>query len=410
MLDLQGLCFSLLHIPRKLHLALLQPVSRATKSVVKRSIMFVFQREDLPKDPVFPANLKQLGYFINDKDEIRMISNPEEKFLYKINANERYNELQKEAMNTCIRNIVLSRLHDQGLETLRLPLGAKANEQHVPILVSPTFKTDERIIAVFGEPVQDLGIWAYRIIGHETINSGSAVDFSAAVLREKGESPTPGLILTNPGQLVWHCAGEKAISLPSWLALPRKHAVEPPMKMTVRNKIPGHETWQDHVTYVFDEVLGKLAPDAKIDIIGLAEGSLAAVRYLAEHWSTWKSCISSMALGNPLHDMNHLHPTEFAEFISTRCRAYLISDKELGQPVAGRYEYSCNCYSSGESKNVECIIPRAYESMLKWLDDMHDKPELKETEVFVSEDFGSAESGEEFGDSNGNGAIVEELN
>lgn len=39
-------------------------------------------------------------YFINDKDEIRMISNPEEKFLYRINANERYNELQKEAMNS----------------------------------------------------------------------------------------------------------------------------------------------------------------------------------------------------------------------------------------------------------------------------------------------------------------------
>lgn len=183
----------------------------------------------------------------------------------------------------CIRNIVISRLHDQGLETLRLPLGAKANEQHVPILVSPTFKTDERIIVVFGEPVQDLGIWAYRVIGHETINSGSAVDFSAAVLGGKSESPAPGLILTNPGQLVWHCAGENAISLPSWLALPRKHAVDPPMKMTVRNKVPGHETWQDHITYVFDEVLGKLAPDAKIDIIGLAEGSLAAVRYLAEH-------------------------------------------------------------------------------------------------------------------------------
>lgn len=202
---------------------------------------------------------------------------------------------------------MISRLHDQGLETLRLPLGAKPNEQHVPILVSPTFKTDKRIIVVFGEPVQDLGIWAYRIIGHETINSGSAVDFSAAVLSRKGastkndnaskpvsdsepsaqndtnKSPAPGLILTNPGQLVWHCAGERAISLPSWLALPRKHAVEPPMKMTVRNKIPGNETWQDHVTYVFDEVLGKLAPDAKVDVIGLAEGSLAAVRFLAEH-------------------------------------------------------------------------------------------------------------------------------
>ncbi|EEQ30544.1 hypothetical protein McanCB56680_007104 [Microsporum canis] len=400
--------------------------------------MFVFQKEALPKDPVFPANLKQLGYFVNDDDQIRMISNPEEKFLYKINANERYNELQKEAMNTCIRNIVLSRLHDQGLETLRLPVGARPSQQHVPILVSPSFKTDKRIIVVFGEPVQDLGIWAYRTIGSDTINSGSAVDFTTAVLGgkkasftetksgskgdttvgsdvnkahdETDKTPAPGLILTNPGQLVWHCAGERAISLPSWLALPRKHAVEPPMKMTVRNKIPGNETWQDHVTYVFDEVLDKLAPDAKIDVIGLAEGSLAAVRYLAEHWSTWKSRISSMALGNPLHDTNHLHPPEFAEFVSTRCRAYLISDKELDQPVAGRYEFGCNCYSSGEPKNVECIIPQAYESMLKWLDSMHGKPDMKEVEVFISEELGIPEPGDEMKGDVDSGAVVEELN
>lgn len=32
-----------------------------------------------------------------------MISDPEQDFLYKINANERYNEMQKEAMNsTCL--------------------------------------------------------------------------------------------------------------------------------------------------------------------------------------------------------------------------------------------------------------------------------------------------------------------
>ncbi|KAK2867998.1 hypothetical protein FQN49_003260 [Arthroderma sp. PD_2] len=406
--------------------------------------MFVFQKESLPRDPVFPADLKQLGYFVNENDQIRMISDPEQRFLYRINANERYNELQKEAMNTCIRDIVISRLHDQGLETLRLPIGAEPNEQHVPILVSPSFKTDKRIIVVFGEPVQDLGIWAYRAIGSDTINSGSAVDFTAAVMGGKkattipgmetkpdsnGESSSailsdtnenndetdkpaaPGLILTNPGQLVWHCAGERAISLPTWLALPRKHAVEPPMKMSIRNKIPNNETWQDHVTYVFDEVLGKLASsDAKIDIIGLAEGSLAAVRYLAEHWSTWKSRISSIALGNPLHDMNHLHPPEFAEFISTRCRAYLISEAELDQPVAGRYEYGCNCYSSGEPKNVECIIPQAYKSMLKWLKDMSENPELKEVEVFISEEAGIPEPGNDNKAGDDGGAVVEELN
>ena len=88
--------------------------------------MFVFPKESLPKDPVFPADMEKLGYvcysesaifrpsltksncgvlqhtryFVNEKDQIKMISNPEENFLYKINANERYNEMQKEAMNS----------------------------------------------------------------------------------------------------------------------------------------------------------------------------------------------------------------------------------------------------------------------------------------------------------------------
>jgi hypothetical protein len=54
----------------------------------------------LPKDPTFPANLTELGYFINDSDQIRMIEKPDEKFLYAINKNERVNEMHKEAMNS----------------------------------------------------------------------------------------------------------------------------------------------------------------------------------------------------------------------------------------------------------------------------------------------------------------------
>ncbi|EEH17095.1 hypothetical protein PABG_07182 [Paracoccidioides brasiliensis Pb03] len=363
--------------------------------------MFVFRRDALPKDPVFPADLKQLGYFINERDQIKMITNPEEDFLYKINANDRYNVMQKEAMNTCIREIVTSRLVNLGFETLRLPIGAAANSQHVPILTSKSFKSQARLIVVFGEPTQELGIWAYRVIGKEGINIGSAVNFASAVLgnnncsngpktdvnRLTNSKPQPGtgLILTNPGQLVWHCANERAISLPMWHALPRRSAVEPPMRMTFRNKIPGNETWQNHITYVFEEVLGKLAAsDVKIDVIGLAEGGLGAVRYLAEHWSAWKPRISSLCLTNPLHDTNHLHPPDFANFMSTRSRAYLLSEKPLDTPVVGRYEHGCNCYSSGEALNVECIIPRAWESMLRWLDSMFEDPGLEEIGVIVT--------------------------
>ncbi|KAK2766505.1 hypothetical protein FQN53_006722 [Emmonsiellopsis sp. PD_33] len=377
--------------------------------------MFVFRKEALPKDPVFPADLKQLGYFINDNDQIKMISNPEEDFLFRINANDRYNEMQKEAMNTCIREIVTSRLLALGLQPLRLPINAAPDSPHVPILASPSLSTQSRVIVVFGEPVQELGIWAYRTIGSEGINIGSAVNFAAAVLGDSSSSktpeqqqnghdtstPPPGLILTNPGQLVWHCGTERAISLPMWHALPRRYAVEPPMKMSFRNKIPGSESWQDHVTYVFEEVLGKLvAADAKIDIIGLAEGGLAAVRYLAEHWNTWHPRISAMVLTNPLHDTNHLHPPSFANFISTRCRAYSLSSKPLDTPIPGRYDFGCNCYASGEGLNVECIMPRAWRSMVGWLDGMYVEGEGEEV-VSVWEEGCGEEEREGEGDAGG---------
>jgi hypothetical protein len=61
--------------------------------------MFRRLSSGLPKDPSFPADLKELGYFINDHNQIRMIEKPEEKFLYAINKNERVNEVHKEAMN-----------------------------------------------------------------------------------------------------------------------------------------------------------------------------------------------------------------------------------------------------------------------------------------------------------------------
>jgi hypothetical protein len=53
----------------------------------------------LPKDPSFPADLKKLGYFINENDEIRMIDHPENKFVYSIDKNERVNDMHEEAMN-----------------------------------------------------------------------------------------------------------------------------------------------------------------------------------------------------------------------------------------------------------------------------------------------------------------------
>jgi hypothetical protein len=53
----------------------------------------------LPKDPVFPTNIKLLGYFINDDDQVRQIQNPDQKYQFKVNRNDRVNEVYKETMN-----------------------------------------------------------------------------------------------------------------------------------------------------------------------------------------------------------------------------------------------------------------------------------------------------------------------
>ncbi|PWY91008.1 hypothetical protein BO70DRAFT_307468 [Aspergillus heteromorphus CBS 117.55] len=360
--------------------------------------MFVFQQKDLPKEPVFPADLEKLGYFINDQDQIRKIADPAEEFQFKINKNPRWNELQREAMNACIRNIVSVRLRNLGLVTLRLPLTSKSTEPYVPILVSKNLSTASRVIVVFGEPIQDLGIWAYRTVGTESIDAGSAIAFTRAVLSKNDKassSEKTALVLANTGQLTWHCGTRQPMTLTSWMNMPRKSAVDPALVMTRRNNIPGNEYWQNHVDYVFEKILaarGRLVKkDAKIGVIGLADGGLGAIRYLAGHWESWRPYISAICLGNPLQltsvDLgdNRDDPSSFASFVSSRCRSYVLSEAPMGMPVTSPLDHGCNCYSAGEALNLECIMPRARAHMLHWLEETFANPELFEAKLEITE-------------------------
>lgn len=199
---------------------------------------------------------------------------------------------------------MLSRLRDLGLITLCLPLTSGPKKPHVPVLVSKNLASASRIILVFGEPVQDLGIWAYRTISTESINAGSAVDFVKAILQSNQDAESfcetqskatkkgdIAVVLANTGQLIWHCGLGKAMTIVTQLALPRQSAVDPPLAETRRNKIPENRNWQEHVNSVFEGILaarGRLVRrDAKIEIIGASEGGLGAVRYLVRNcmWS-----------------------------------------------------------------------------------------------------------------------------
>lgn len=56
----------------------------------------------LPQDPVVPTTLGELGYQVNEHDQIRQTKKPEQKYQFKVNANHRVNDMYKASMNSML--------------------------------------------------------------------------------------------------------------------------------------------------------------------------------------------------------------------------------------------------------------------------------------------------------------------
>lgn len=171
---------------------------------------------------------------------------------------------------------------------MRLPLGATKDEKHIPILVSKDIAKKDRVIVLFGERSLTPGIFSWRVLGEEGINVGSGVDFVTSALtglRPSPEHSAPGIVIANPCQLLWYRGGGRAVGDAEWLQLPRPTAVSEAMKIDpVQNRVPGNDTFEAHVKFMFEEVLSNLVnKDASIDIVGIEFPGSAAVEYLASH-------------------------------------------------------------------------------------------------------------------------------
>ncbi len=70
-----------------------------------------------------------------------------------------------------------------------------------------------------------------------------------------------------------------------------------------------------------------------------------------------------------------------ANFRSQLTRAYLLHSEPAGTLLDGREIIGCNCFSSGEKDNEECIMPRAYLYMLDWFELVNSVPGYEERPV-----------------------------
>ncbi|KAI4125318.1 MAG: hypothetical protein LQ338_004332 [Usnochroma carphineum] len=364
--------------------------------------MFRLNESALPADFHFPADLKELGYFINDQDQIRSIQNPDQPFNFFISKNERMNVMQREAHNTCIRANIQSRLLGSSLNLTPLPLGTPTTNPHIPIYTSTNISTSHRLIVYVGESWQDLGVFAWRIIGNDSIASGSIIDFVHTA--QQGHE-NPAILIANTGQLLWYRGGQRAVTQTTWAALPRRTAVSPPMQIDeVRNRVEGNREPGEHVKYIFDEVIPKMCrEDVKVDVIGMGDGAPEVVGYLRRNWEKWEGKVQAVALGTGfMWAKGEVGGEEkFRAFwgdvgsVQQRARAYIQSAEPLDMPLVGRKDFACNCYSAGEGEVLECIMPKTYKSMLKFFQLVDDVPGYRELAGIggyeLAEDEGSVE-------------------
>lgn len=164
------------------------------------------------------------------------------------------------------------------------------------------------IVIINDDTYQDLGILAYRELQREGgVNGGSIINFVKTVDRhftvnsdsglekklaedddasDEKNNHVPGMIVLNNGQLLYSHKYNKAMSIRSWAALPRKSIFHDSIKIhEVENHVEGHMTSKEHIKTVFDSVILNsdfVSPDAEVYVVAIENGIEKLINVLHE--------------------------------------------------------------------------------------------------------------------------------
>ncbi|KAI9689212.1 MAG: hypothetical protein M1822_000950 [Bathelium mastoideum] len=210
---------------------------------------------------------------------------------------------------------------------------------NVPILMTPSgiLRHSHRVIFIWNEVAQDLGIWSWRALDHE----GGALSGTVRGLLKELENiqnDPPGVIIANPGQLLYSNRLGRAVTLQTWNNLPRESAVHPTPKVDPKwNLIPGNKTPEEHARFVFDNVVlnpDLVARNAEIYVVGLGTGADVLVQVMNSNWPAYSSRISALGLTTPSVQLEQITNQDFKTFLIERSRSWDASSTPLDACLA----------------------------------------------------------------------------
>ncbi|KAF8476973.1 hypothetical protein BDZ91DRAFT_787585 [Kalaharituber pfeilii] len=363
--------------------------------------MFVRRRRDV-KEMEFPADLKELGLFVNDDDEIRQIDKPTEKFEYKVFKNSRWNELRREAVYKCLRKLALDRLSDLGFRIHNL----KSPNHHtsIPILhSSDLLHNRSRLLLLIPDETSDLGIWSTRAMDGEvpaTVSRGSMAGIAAQAI-DLGYS----VLILNTGALKYDTELGTTLTEQAW-----KMRNEKPWSLGGRIKgwdkswdeVRGSEDPEAHVGTVMRrvasrEVLSRMVPnETEIYVVAQGEGARAFVMWLDSQgvWEEWGKRFAGAAFGEPRYWIEALKTEGVKNWLKERARAYVVAVDPRGARIKDP-RFGCGAYSA-MTDIAELVVPWCTDMILEYLEALRMDPEgVNAGVVFQKFDITGGKSGEE---------------
>lgn len=147
----------------------------------------------------------------------------------------------------------------------------------------------------------------------------------------------PGVIILNPGQLLYSPKLNECMTQATWMARPKFSGIGSNYKVVEEhNRIPGHTTPYEHVDTMFEHVIPQLVGNAKrFWIIGIADGAEHFINYMdsklaEDHTAKIGGLVTAMVFMEPTHQPNKLQSPGFKTFLHSYGKCWIKSSKPKG--------------------------------------------------------------------------------